>query len=229
MIPEGNSKYIPFSKNVYTILDNMEQSFNKHSLASNNNHQITFIKQNNLILDKKQQMLVSNTNFQSKNILALDQSSIYNIKQIIREEFASMILSYQKDMYTNINKLESKINNINFSLNDRKNNDYLNNTEKININKNPKSLLYSNEYLLKAEYETKIMEYDQQFIALNAFMRALKDTVENKFKEGNDENSKTVNNIVKNNEDKINIEYNLKEISLNIKNMNDQFENHKKK
>ena len=98
-------KYRATTSNIYSILDNLEDRLNGYS---GNSYYPTKISNNQNINDNNQ-LINGAQNFKNPKY---DNNNIDNIRNIIIKEFNSLILPYQKDLYSNINALESKINKI---------------------------------------------------------------------------------------------------------------------
>jgi len=87
-------------KNIYSILDSLENKLGKYNSYSSYGDNQNNIKSNYY---ENNQILVGNDRY-------LDYEYI---KKIIRNEFGQLILPYQKDLNFNINSLETKINSLN--------------------------------------------------------------------------------------------------------------------
>ena len=100
MSMNGQDFYDPTMKNIYSLLDNLE-----NKLCRYNSYSSYGINRN----------LNSYNTFQKKqNDFNINYNTDYdNIKRIIINEFGQLILPYQKDFNSNINSLEAKINSIN--------------------------------------------------------------------------------------------------------------------
>ena len=118
-------------KNIYSILDSLENKLGKYNSYSSYGDNQNNIKSNYY---ENNQILVGNDRY-------LDYEYI---KKIIRNEFGQLILPYQKDLNFNINSLETKINSLNSKINDMK-----------NTNKNNNSNKNSNLYEKKESYLSK--------------------------------------------------------------------------
>ena len=193
--------YYPTMKNIYSLLDNLENklgrynSYSSYGINRNLNNYKTF--------QKKQNEFNNNYN-----------TDYDNIKRIIINEFGQLILPYQKDFNSNINSLEAKINSINSKIDNLK--DINNNNPKFNNN------LIDNKHTFVSRIE--FIELQNQISLMNTSISSLRNIIEKKGNLNKDKNIfSSINNFeIKNdNEKKIMEEINkIKEtISQNF-NMN---------
>ena len=201
MSMNGQNFYDPTMKNIYSLLDNLENklgrynSYSSYGINRNLNNYKTF--------QKKQNEFNNNYN-----------TDYDNIKRIIINEFGQLILPYQKDFNSNINSLEAKINSINSKIDNLK--DINNNNPKFNNN------LIDNKHNFVSRIE--FIEPQNQISLMNTSISSLRNIIEKKGNLNKDKNIfSSINNFeIKNdNEKKIMEEINkIKEtISQNF-NMN---------
>ena len=201
MSMNGQNFYDPTMKNIYSLLDNLENklgrynSYSSYGINRNLNNYKTF--------QKKQNEFNNNYN-----------TDYDNIKRIIINEFGQLILPYQKDFNSNINSLEAKINSINSKIDNLK--DINNNNPKFNNN------LIDNKPNFVSRIE--FIELQNQISLMNTSISSLRNIIEKKGNLNKDKNIfSSINNFeIKNdNEKKIMEEINkIKEtISQNF-NMN---------
>ena len=201
MSMNGQNFYDPTMKNIYSLLDNLENklgrynSYSSYGINRNLNNYKTF--------QKKQNEFNNNYN-----------TDYDNIKRIIINEFGQLILPYQKDFNSNINSLEAKINSINSKIDNLK--DINNNNPKFNNN------LIDNKHNFVSRIE--FIELQNQISLMNTSISSLRYIIEKKGNLNKDKNIfSSINNFeIKNdNEKKIMEEINkIKEtISQNF-NMN---------
>ena len=201
MSMNGQNFYDPTMKNIYSLLDNLENklgrynSYSSYGINRNLNNYKTF--------QKKQNEFNNNYN-----------TDYDNIKRIIISEFGQLILPYQKDFNSNINSLEAKINSINSKIDNLK--DINNNNPKFNNN------LIDNKHNFVSRIE--FIELQNQISLMNTSISSLRNVIEKKGNLNKDKNIfSSINNFeIKNdNEKKIMEEINkIKEtISQNF-NMN---------
>ena len=201
MSMNGQDFYDPTMKNIYSLLDNLE-----NKLCRYNSYSSYGINRN----------LNSYNTFQKKqNDFNINYNTDYdNIKRIIINEFGQLILPYQKDFNSNINSLEAKINSINSKIDNLK--DINNNNPKSNNN------LIDNKHNFVSRIE--YIELQNQISLMNTSISSLRNIIEKKGNLNNDKNIfSSINNfeIKSDNEKKIMEEINkIKEtISQNF-NMN---------
>ena len=200
--------YSPISKNIYSILDSLENKLNRHTNYSNNGIEPKMYYYNNNI----------NNNLKAEqdiNINCNKQVDYNYIKKIIINEFSQLILPYQKDLNFNISSLETKINSINskinfMNINNNNNNNGINN-QKDNFE----------NYVSRKEYE----EIQNEMSLMNSSINSLKKLIEKNYNSNNNKILQKSNNFeIKNNEKNIMEEINKikKSISqsLNVNNIN---------
>ena len=192
--------YSPISKNIYSLLDSLENKLSRHTTYSNNGVEPkinnNYYNNNNL---KAEQDFNINRNMQ------ID----YNyIKKIVINEFAQLILPYQKDLNFNVSSLESKINSINSKIDFMKENE-----NKINNNTNKHNENFD-DYVSRKEYE----ELQNEMSLMNSSITSLKKLIEKNYNSNNNKILQNSNNIeIKSNEKNIYEEINKikKSISQN--------------
>ena len=187
-------KYIPSSKHIYYLIDNLEDRLSRYKGYSSNginyqyNNSIYYkTNQNNnsnndnkeTIKDQKDMFYQNNTN--NNPLIETD-----NIRSIIINELNSLMLPYQKDFNTNFYSLESKINIINARLDRISNNNNniiinneYNNNKKLNNKNNNNNI---NEYISREDFEEKTQEYDNQLSIMNSLITTIKNIIEKKNK-----------------------------------------------
>ena len=234
-------KYIPSSKHIYYLIDNLEDKLSRYKGYSSNginypynnniyykNNQINNSNNSNeeTIKDQKDMFYQNNTN--DNPIIETD-----NIRSIIINEFNSLMLPYQKDFNTNFYSLESKINIINARLDRISNNNNSNiiiNNEYFNNKKlNNKYNNNINEYITREEFEAKIQEYDNQISIMNSLITTIKNIIEKKLNQNNNNNNNSKDNSNNNydSNNNINNELIMKEIEKNNENIKKEMQSFK--
>ena len=197
------------TKEIYNIIENLEYKLNnrvRYSSRDNSNRPRPFM--NNYMdynipnqINQNQLNNKFNRNVSQPPELQM-QSPLneYYIRKIIKDEFSSLIIPYQQDLHSNLNILESKINNNTNQIKElnSKNLDNINNI----INRggmgnfvygNNQPSFDNNQYVLRVEYENKITELEHQLSLINTFSKSLKETVEANMIE----NTKNINENLK--------------------------------
>ena len=208
------------SNQIYSLIDDVNSRLNKistnpnfdnniypinNTLNINNNidkNNIQFFNPNlnqksNLYLAiPKNSFVVPNKNINNviyDNNNNINSSNEYYLKKLIKDEFSTLILPYQHDMHNNINILERKISNLSLpnlnNLNYIPSNNNNNNNNNFNFN--------SKDYVLKAEYDNKILELTKQLNNLNNYLN-------NKIENQNNNNNNNFNNNLNNNNEILN-------------------------
>jgi len=181
MSMNGQNFYDPTMKNIYSLLDNLENklgrynSYSSYGINRNLNNYKTF--------QKKQNEFNNNYN-----------TDYDNIKRIIINEFGQLILPYQKDFNSNINSLEAKINSINSKIDNLK--DINNNNPKFNNN------LIDNKHNFVSRIE--FIELQNQISLMNTSISSLRNIIEKKGNLNKDKNIfSSINNFeIKNDNEK---------------------------
>ena len=167
MSMENNTFYNPSMKNIYSILDSLENKLGRYKT--------------NPSYGANQNIIKSNYNDYNQNLKGNDKyiDNEY-IKRIIINEFGQLILPYQKDLNFNINSLESKINSLNSKIDNIKDSNQNNNSDKKNnlyeINQN---------YVSRKEY----MDLQNQISLMNTNIASLKNLI----KKNNDNDKNLLN------------------------------------
>ena len=111
---------VPSSNEIMNILDNLEKKLNRHKTQYIPKEKPNPYQMYNKNLNAKSEMKYYNNTYKEiqnnsfSNQLQqqlLNTSNDNHIRQLIKEEFTSLIIPYQKDLNTNLNILETKINN----------------------------------------------------------------------------------------------------------------------
>ena len=177
----------PSTKDILNILDDLENKLSRHKTQTNSRGSTYSYAQYNPKYSGQAEINQYTNNYrnaalQSINSLPPQQiissSNEYNIRKIIKDEFSSLILPYQQDLHNNLNILETKINNNTNKIKELNSNnlDNLNNilnrggmTNYISNNNQP--LINNNQYVLRVEYDNKILELEHQLSTLNSFSK----------------------------------------------------------
>lgn len=207
-------------KNIYNIIEDFEKKINKRPISNyryqtkkinneNNMHNLSKLSKNNQLT--KLFNPITNTNRSEAEIR--DSLNDYKLRQIIKEEFASLIVPYHKYLLNSVTALESQIFKNNFEINQLKSKIYndlfsMDNSQSI-IDNNK-----YNKYILKNEYENKISEIDYQLSSILSFTKSLKEIIKN--------NNNLSSNILDKNKyvNKNEFEIKIKEIQNKINDIN---------
>ena len=238
MSSQFQNKYTPTTKQIYSILDNLEDRLNMYTTYSsygkgyNKNYYNVYNKNNEEINNKGNELI----NGQQAQLYNQNIENNNNIKNIISNEFNSLIIPYQRDFNSNIYNLESKINSINLKL-DKLSNNNNNDIDNFLINKeylNKNKLNNNTDYISREEFESKSLELNNQISLLNSVIISLKNNNNKPFdnnlnneNNSNNENKKVLDelNIFKNtiyrDIEQVNQKFdtNLKEYDIKIKNI----------
>ena len=238
MSSQFQNKYTPTTKQIYSILDNLEDRLNRYTTYSsygkgyNKNYYNVYNKNNEEINNKGNELI----NGQQAQLYNQNIENNNNIKNIISNEFNSLIIPYQRDFNSNIYNLESKINSINLKL-DKLSNNNNNDIDNFLINKeylNKNKLNNNTDYISREEFESKSLELNNQISLLNSVIISLKNNNNKPFdnnlnneNNSNNENKKVLDelNIFKNtiyrDIEQVNQKFdtNLKEYDIKIKNI----------
>ena len=240
MSSQFQNKYTPTTKQIYSILDNLEDRLNRYTTYSsygkgyNKNYYNVYNKNNEEINNKGNELI----NGQQAQLYNQNIENNNNIKNIISNEFNSLIIPYQRDFNSNIYNLESKINSINLKL-DKLSNNNNNDIDNFLINKeylNKNKLNNNTDYISREEFESKSLELNNQISLLNSVIISLKNNNNKPFdnnlnneNNSNNENKKVLDelNIFKNtiyrDIEQVNQKFdtNLKEYDIKIKNISE--------
>ena len=192
--------YNPISKNIYSILDSLENKLARGTTYSNNGVEPKMYNYNN---NKKAE--------QDFNINSNKQVDYNYIKKIVMNEFSQLISPYQKNLNSNINSLETKINLMNSKI------DFIKETNNNNINNfsiNNQKENFDN-YVSRKEYEV----LQNEISLMNSSINSLKKLIEKNYNINKNKILQYSNNIeIKNNEKSIFEEINKlkKSISQNV-------------
>ena len=238
MSSQFQNKYTPTTKQIYSILDNLEDRLNRYTTYSsygkgyNKNYYNVYNKNNEEINNKGNELI----NGQQAQLYNQNIENNNNIKNIISNEFNSLIIPYQRDFNSNIYNLESKINSINLKL-DKLSTNNNNDIDNLLINKeylNKNKLNNNTDYISREEFESKSLELNNQISLLNSVIISLKNNNNKPFdnnlnneNNSNNENKKVLDeiNIFKNtiyrDIEQVNQKFdtNLKEYDIKIKNI----------
>ena len=180
------------TKEIYHIIDNLENRLtNRVRYNSRDNFNYSRPYYNNINLIKSNQMnpnQLNNMNFRAQPPEFQMQPgplNEYNIRKIIKDEFSSLIIPYQQDLHNNLNILETKINDNTNRIKDlnSKNIDGINNIiNRGGLNNyfsgNEQPIIDNNQYVLRVEYDNKIVELEHQITTINSYSKSLKNNVD---------------------------------------------------
>ena len=107
----------------------------------------------------------------SVNLSMMSPSNEYFIRKIVKEEFATLILPYQHDLFNNINQLENQIYDVKVTANLNKNSTLINKKDD-DLKKFFENINF-NDFVMKAEYDNKITELTRQISFLNLSLNNL--------------------------------------------------------
>ena len=127
----------------------------------------------------------------SVNLSMMSPSNEYFIRKIVKEEFATLILPYQHDLFNNINQLENQIYDVKVTANLNKNSTLINKKDD-DLKKFFENINF-NDFVMKAEYDNKITELTRQISFLNLSLNNLSSN--QKQKEDNLDNKILTNKI----------------------------------
>ena len=173
------SFYRKNTKEIINLLDDLEKKLNRNrppSPSPNNNlNQNLFSTERNFYFNKNNSDIIT-------------PSMEFKIRNIIRDEFNSLILPYQQELHEGMNIIDSKIDKNTNEIKDLKlksvNNFLSNNNSGLNFGQpNP---FDNSQYVLRVEYENKIKELEVQISTLNSYSKTLKEAIDNKSNENND-------------------------------------------
>ena len=159
----------------------------------------------------------------SVNLSMMSPSNEYFIRKIVKEEFATLILPYQHDLFNNINQLENQIYDVKVTANLNKNSTLINKKDD-DLKKFFENINF-NDFVMKAEYDNKITELTRQISFLNLSLNNLssnqnqkEDNLDNKISTNKiNLNDKNDNENIEDGEFKIMIN-NLESRILNLQN-----------
>ena len=222
-------------QNIHKLIDNIEQKLNKDSYDTYDTYDINSIN----LRYSKPNINDYHTNISYENFSTQPQiSNSLNesiIRRIIREEFNTLIIPHQQEMFNQFNIIESKINKNNIQIKEisLKNED---------ISLNYRNSMNNNDYILKNEYENKMNEIEDSLSSILPLIRALKEKLdknmflnndninilENKFINKNDfelkiKELKDIMNEETNKYNKVNND--IYKINLNINDLNTKIKN----
>ena len=226
-------------------LENNINNINPNSNSYNNllnKYSSSFDKNNiNMNMNMNDNNYNNNYSYDNYNI------NYYDIKNIIRNEFAELIIPYQKQMYNNNNSIQEKINNVETRLQgmiNSKSLDNINETAKmINICMKDFNINYQNNknsnlenklnLIVKNQYDNKLDILEKQIVSMNSLLKTFQNTFDsnmldiikyNQKKKEKSENSIVEKNDFENYKNNINKEINniKKEIFDKYKNLNEQ-------
>ena len=197
----------PTSQNIYTLIDNLDSKLNRRGQImedGNYYNQYQEIKPNTTSVMNTQyeirtttpidintetqfiqipierlvdanQISINNPNMyltHPQQIFTQTQTELssprndYYIKQLIKEEFQNLINPYQNEIKNNYNTLNDKISKIQVP-----------DIEKI-VQSQKDNNINPNDYMLKNEYENKMLQINNKFDKLNSYCDQLKDALE---------------------------------------------------
>ena len=181
MSSQYQNKYTPTTKEIYTILDNLEDRLNRYTTFSsygngyNKNYLSAYNKNNQEIIRGNERMNGQQTQLYNQNIEINN-----NIKNLFSNEFNTLIIPFQRDINANFYNLESKINSIYLRLDKLSNsnnnniNNLLTNNEYLNKNKLNKNA----DYISREEFESKNLDLKNQILLMNSSIESLKNILE---------------------------------------------------
>ena len=190
------SIYRQNNKEILNLLEKLENKLNKHQpynpLGDTNNNyngnQPLFSTQTNMNINTNNYSGYSLNN--QNNIDKISPSMEFNIRNLIRDEFTSLILPYQQELHNGLNIIDSKIDKNSNEIKDLKlkninNIQNLISTGEAGFNFNPPNPLDNNQFVLRVEYDNKIKELEFQISAINTYSQTLKEAFDNNLKGGN--------------------------------------------
>ena len=190
------SIYRQNNKEILNLLEKLENKLNKHKPYNpledtNNNYnrnQPLFSTQTNMNINTNNYSGYSLNN--QNNIDKISPSMEFNIRNLIRDEFTSLILPYQQELHNGLNIIDSKIDKNSNEIKDLKlkninNIQNLISTGEAGFNFNPPNPLDNNQFVLRVEYDNKIKELEFQISAINTYSQTLKEAFDNNLKGGN--------------------------------------------
>ena len=190
------SIYRQNNKEILNLLEKLENKLNKHQPYNpledtNNNYngnQPLFSTQTNMNINTNNYSGYSLNN--QNNIDKISPSMEFNIRNLIRDEFTSLILPYQQELHNGLNIIDSKIDKNSNEIKDLKlkninNIQNLISTGEAGFNFNPPNPLDNNQFVLRVEYDNKIKELEFQISAINTYSQTLKEAFDNNLKGGN--------------------------------------------
>ena len=190
------SIYRQNNKEILNLLEKLENKLNKHKPYNpledtNNNYnrnQPLFSTQTNMNINTNNYSGYSLNN--QNSIDKISPSMEFNIRNLIRDEFTSLILPYQQELHNGLNIIDSKIDKNSNEIKDLKlkninNIQNLISTGEAGFNFNPPNPLDNNQFVLRVEYDNKIKELEFQISAINTYSQTLKEAFDNNLKGGN--------------------------------------------
>ena len=187
------SIYRQNNKEILNLLEKLENKLNKHKPYNpledtNNGNQPLFSTQTNMNINTNNYSGYSLNN--QNNIDKISPSMEFNIRNLIRDEFTSLILPYQQELHNGLNIIDSKIDKNSNEIKDLKlkninNIQNLISTGEAGFNFNPPNPLDNNQFVLRVEYDNKIKELEFQISAINTYSQTLKEAFDNNLKGGN--------------------------------------------
>ena len=124
--------------------------------------QIANLKNQNIYLSQTKPYVSTTTSFPQNDIMS--PTNEYYIKKLIKDEFSTLIIPYQKEMQNNCTVLENKINSSQYP-------DY--NNIPLDLLKPSPNNIDVNKFTPRTEYEDKIRELNNQ-INLNSYCDEIK-------------------------------------------------------
>ena len=187
------SIYRQNNKEILNLLEKLENKLNKHKPYNpledtNNGNQPLFSTQTNMNINTNNYSGYSLNN--QNSIDKISPSMEFNIRNLIRDEFTSLILPYQQELHNGLNIIDSKIDKNSNEIKDLKlkninNIQNLISTGEAGFNFNPPNPLDNNQFVLRVEYDNKIKELEFQISAINTYSQTLKEAFDNNLKGGN--------------------------------------------
>ena len=194
------STYRQSNQEILNLLEKLENKLNRHQPYKP-------VENDNFNYNKNQPFYSSQSNMNNNlnnyseypfmknqnNFDKITPSMEFNIRNLIKEEFNSLILPYQEELHKGLNIIESKTDKNSNEIKDLKaknmNNlqNFLSTGENI-FNLNQPNAPDNSQYVLRVEYDNKIKELEFQISTLNTFSQTLKEAFDN--------NVKGVNNYI---------------------------------
>jgi hypothetical protein len=198
--------------NIHKIIDDIENRLNTDIYDINSN----YLRNNNNYNDYNMSYPYINRNI---NIQPQPQlSDVLNesiVRRIVKEEFQTLIVDYQKDMLNQFHMMESKMNKNNIQIKElllkTDDNKSLNDRNSIYNNK------INNNYVLKNEYDYKMNEIDSILQSFQPLIQFLKEKLNDKVIMNNNND----NNINPNANIEANSFINKNDFELEIKKLKD--------
>ena len=152
--------------------------------------QIANLKNQNIYLSQTKPYVSTTTSFPQNDIMS--PTNEYYIKKLIKDEFSTLIIPYQKEMQNNCTVLENKINSSQYP-------DY--NNIPLDLLKPSPNNIDVNKFTPRTEYEDKIRELNNKINNLISYCDEIKNSYEKLQKNSiNNDSGRKYNNYIDKNE-----------------------------